>query len=273
MVKLIALDLDGTLLDSNKEITKENYEILKLMHERGAEIVPATGRIWHSIPEVVLNLDFIRYVIAVNGADVREIRKDECIYSRTIPNETALKLLEYYDTLKYPYYVYAGNEAFITQSMFAEAETELHDRPYVELLKRVCSPVPELKAYLRETGKDIQKAVLVLNNGPLRERLLSNISTMFPGLNPTSSYFYNVEVNAVGADKGIGINKLAEHLGIDIKDTMSFGDGLNDVSMLKAAGMGVAMAHAEDRVKECADYITLTNDESGVAYALRKLAL
>ena len=94
-----------------------------------------------------------------------------------------------------------------------------------------------------------------------------------PGIFVTSSLSNNLEVNAVGADKGGALLRLAELLGIRQEATMAFGDGENDISMLRMAGIGVAMENAEDHVKEAADYVTVTNNEAGVAAALRKFVL
>lgn len=99
----------------------------------------------------------------------------------------------------------------------------------------------------------------------LRKELMA-----IPELSISSSVYNNLEVNAKGADKGAALLWLADYLGIDREETMSFGDGENDIPMIKAAGIGVAMGNALDTVKAAADTVTLTNDEDGVAAAIRK---
>ena len=102
---------------------------------------------------------------------------------------------------------------------------------------------------------------------------MRKILAEIPEVLVTSSLPNNLEINAVGADKGGALLRLAELLGIRREETMAFGDGENDMSMLRMAGLGVAMENAEDHVKAAADYVTVTNNEAGVAAALRKFVL
>ena len=269
MIKLIASDLDGTLLDEEKKLTKDNYEALQSAHTAGIEIVPATGRLYNKLPEAVNALDYITYVISVNGADVRNIRTGECIYSKELPLGTTLDLMHYYDTLSLPYYVYMKNAAYIAPDALRAACEIMADRSYLELLQKVCMPIDNIREYLVQRGDNVQKVIVMLRDQSLRRNLLDTLAGRFDGIAVSSSFRHNVEVNSAGADKGIALRKLAEHLGIRPEDTMAFGDGLNDREMLQAAGIGIAMANAEKEILRNADYVTDSNAESGVASAIR----
>ena len=96
---------------------------------------------------------------------------------------------------------------------------------------------------------------------------------LFPDYNITSSIYCNIEINTKASDKGAALRSLCEKLGIDIRDTMVFGDGLNDIGMFRAAGLSVAMANADPALKAEADFVTAGNDENGVAAAIRRFAL
>jgi len=133
--------------------------------------------------------------------------------------------------------------------------------------------VPELKAFLAERKEDVQKSQIFTMDAALRRQVLEEVPRRFPDLIATSALAHNVEVNEVRANKGAAVLALARHLGLGAEHVMAFGDGLNDISMLEAAGTGVVMANGFDEVKACADYITDDCDHDGVAAAIEKFCL
>ncbi|MBR4953446.1 MAG: HAD-IIB family hydrolase, partial [Oscillospiraceae bacterium] len=116
----------------------------------------------------------------------------------------------------------------------------------------------------------VQKTQFFMADMALREKLLNELEGMFPDICVSSSTEQNIEINASRANKGEALTALAHHLGYTDENTMSFGDGLNDLSMIKSAGLGVAMENACSEVKNAADYITDTNDNDGVKKAIEK---
>ena len=124
--------------------------------------------------------------------------------------------------------------------------------------------------YVKTTGAEAEKVNIFMADLEEREVLRKELMAI-PELSISSSMYNNLEVNAKGADKGSALLWLADYLGIDREETMSFGDGENDIPMIQAAGIGVAMENALDTVKAAADMITLKNDEDGVAAAIRKI--
>ena len=136
-----------------------------------------------------------------------------------------------------------------------------------ELLRRTRDSVPDNIAYLKERGQDADKINMFFCDMDARKRMREELSKI-PGILVSSSIPNNLEINAEGADKGGALIRLAARLGIDREATMSFGDGENDLSMIRMAGIGVAMENGEESVKAAADYITKTNNEAGVAKAI-----
>ena len=130
--------------------------------------------------------------------------------------------------------------------------------------------MPELRAYLREKGEALQKLQLYFTDLALRERLLRELPEKYPMLAVTTSIPFNIEINSALSTKGRALESLCALLGVDPAETIAFGDGSNDISLLRAAGCGVAMANAEPAVKAAADRVTRTNDESGVAMVLEE---
>ena len=269
-IRVIALDLDGTLLNSNKELSADNLAALKSAADAGIEIVPTTGRFYGGMPEAVRALPFVRYVISINGAEVRDLQTDEIIYRAEIPCAQAVEIMAALDRHPVIYDCYQENAAFMTADMKAQADEIVSSPHYRKMIRELRQSVPELKAFLSERGLDIQKIQLFTNRPELRLQLLADLPHMFENLSVSSSLDENVEINQGHANKGEALLALAKHLGIDREQTMAFGDGLNDLSMLKEAGIGVAMANACEEAKAAADCFTLSCDEDGVARGIEK---
>ena len=264
-IRLIALDLDGTLLNSDKELTERNRAALAAAAEAGVEIVPATGRFYRGMPAVIRELPFVRYAVTINGAQVLDVRTGETLYAAEIPTEEALSFLSYLDTLPVIYDCYAGGGGYMTDAMQRRAADYISNARSLDMVLRLRSPVPELKAYLAENRLSPQKIQLFTRDIPLRDALVGELAERYPRLAVTTSLPNNIEINSMDADKGKALLGLAERLGVDRAQTAAFGDALNDLTMLRAAGTGVAMGNAHPALKEAADAVTADCDHDGVA--------
>ena len=272
--KLIAFDLDGTLLDDEKRIPPENLRALEAAAERGWVPVPATGRIVRGIPEPVKALPGVRYFIVSNGAGVYDAAEDRLLYRGDVPLELALRCYEYMDTLPVIYDCYQNESGWMTRSMYEACAPYFPTEPHMlEIVKRLRVPVDDLKETLRQRGEPLQKLQMFFKPEDLdeRERQLRRIPELFPELVATTSVSNNIEINSVNAGKDKALLALAEHLGIRREETVAFGDGTNDLAMLRAAGLGVAMANADPKVKAAADEITGSNNDAGVARVIWRL--
>ena len=267
-VKLIAFDLDGTFLDDKKNILPENIAALEKAAEKGVHIVPATGRIYKGIPEALRELPFMRWYITANGSYIYDAVEDRAAARAEIPAEQAVAFYEYADTLGVLYDCYQDNWGYMTEEMQRRAPEFVQDRGILDLVLRLRTPVPELRAYLREKGEPLQKLQLYFTDQALRRRLLRELPERWPALAFTTSLPVNIEINSAAANKGHALECLCAMLGIDPAETLAFGDGSNDISMLRAAGCGVATANAFEEVKAAADRVTGTNNEAGVAAVL-----
>ena len=272
-IGLIALDLDGTLLDSQKCLTARNRAALEQAAARGIAIVPTTGRFFDAIPAAVRELPFLRYAITINGAHAHCIATGEALYRAEIPCQQALELMEYLETLPVIYDCYQDNWGWMTASMQARAAEFAPDPYYLEMLQNKRHPVPDVREMVRERQRGVQKVQFFTRDLALRAELLQSLGSRFPGLLASSSVCNNVEINAADANKGRAMLALAAHLGLRPEQTMAFGDGLNDLSMLRDAGLGVAMANAADEAKACADRVTASCDEDGVAQMIEAVCL
>ncbi len=272
-IRIIALDLDGTLLNSNKELTERNYRALEAAAARGIEIVPTTGRFYDAMPQVIRDLPFVNYAITINGAQVAHVRTGDVLYRAEIPLRQAVEIMSVLDTLPVVYDCFMDNAAFMTAALKERIDECTDDPHYRKMVRELRQSVPELKAFITERGQDVQKSQFFTMDMALRQRMLNELPRRFPGIITTAALLHNVEINHERANKGAAVLALAEHLGCGAENVMAFGDGLNDLSMIRAAGTGVVMANAFDEVKRYADYITDDCDHDGVATAIEKFCL
>jgi len=272
-IRIIALDLDGTLLTSDKRLSPGNAAALERAAARGIEIVPTTGRFYDAMPAVIRELPYMHYAITINGAQVYDIGRDKAVSTAEIPLAQALDIMAYLDGLPLIYDCYMDNKAWMTRAMWDQADVYAPDIYYLKMLRELRTPVDELKAFVRAQGRDIQKIQFFTNDQALRVKLLRELGARFPDTAISTSVVNNVEINAARAHKGAALRQLADYLGLAMTQTMAFGDGLNDVSMIAAAGVGVAMANGCDEAKAKAAYITADCDSDGVAQAIERFCL
>ncbi len=275
-IRIIALDLDGTLLDSQKRLSDVNRDALAAAARQGVLIVPTTGRFFGMMPPTVRDLPFVRYAITINGAQVYDRETDAALIREEIPLETALAVMETLDRHDVIYDCYRQNWGWMTAGHQARAEGYATDGHYLRMVRELRKPVPELKAHLRATPADgdVQKVMLFATNADraAAERTLAairdEIAAAFPSIKVTASTWNNLEFNVATAHKGNALRRFAEHLGLTLDDCIAFGDGLNDFTMVEAAGLGVAMSNAAPEVKRVAGRVPLSNAEDGVAAVL-----
>lgn len=271
---LIAFDLDGTLVRDDKSIPEENLAAMERAAARGITLVPATGRILRGLPPQLKELPFLRWYILSNGAAVYDRQERRTLVRADIPLELALSCCEYLDTLPVIYDCYQNECGWMTRAMLEAAPPYFAKEPEVlKFLYGLRKPVDDLKEALRQRGEDLQKLQMFFRpeDEALRQATIREIPRRFPGLQATTSVKNNIEVNSADAGKGKALLALCAALGIDPKATVAFGDGSNDIELLRMAGLGVAMANADAAVKAAADAVTESNEECGFARMIDRI--
>ena len=267
---IIALDLDGTLLNSKKELSEGNLAALKKAADEGWEIVPTTGRFYGGMPDFIRGLPFVHYAITINGAYVEDLLEGNQIYMAEMPYKQAIDIMKYLDKLPVIYDCYMDNDAFMTEALKAKVD-EIVENPRIrKMFYDLRKPVPELKEFLENRGQDVQKIQFFTKDADLRLHLLEELPKVFENIAVSSSSPQNIEINQPKATKGLALIAPAEYLGLDRSKTIAMGDGLNDTSMLEEAGIGIAMANGCDEALDAADWVTSHCDEDGVAKAIEK---
>ena len=273
-VKLIAFDLDGTLLDDDKHLPRENLSALQAAYDRGIFLVPATGRILKALPEELLDLGLFRYFIFANGALVYDLQEQRALYRARIEPELAVRLCAYMDTLPVLYDCYRGDCGYMTAWMYDRAPEFFETEPHIlKLVKSLRRPVPDLKQKILEDQVPLEKLQMYFRQEHMDERArqLELVPQLFPELIASSSLRNNIEINSARAGKGNALRALCEKLDLDTSESVAFGDGLNDTDMIRAAGRGCAMQNAVPAVKEAADVIVETNNDAGVGKEIFRL--
>lgn len=270
MYKLIASDLDGTLLRSDKTISKDTIETLIKLNEKGIIFVPSTGRTHKELPEPILELPFLRYGLCVNGGGLYDYQEKDYFYEATISAQLALEVLDFIENLP------------IHASFVMKGKRYLQANPdgeVIDFIKKVAVPsilkmsygCSDIKKFIQENNQGIQKFLLYSTNPEKTEEYIDILTNEFPNLSICSSGPLYIEVNAKGVNKGDGLRRLCQHLHIDIQDTIAFGDAANDIDLLDAAGLAVVMENGTNEAKAHANIITKTNDEDGLRLVLEKI--
>ena len=268
-IKLIAFDLDDTILNTQKKLTPETLRVLYKAAELGIEIVPSTGRFWGAVTDEIKNLPFIHYAVILNGAAIYDVKKSETIARFEIPNERADLMAGVFDELPVIYDAIIDGQGYMNRNFHDRVKDVTIGEWQYKIIHDLRKPVDDLHEVIKSANSGIQKMQIYTLDKELRENLLAALPVIFQNNLFTSSVPNNIEINDLRANKGDGLRFIASHLGLDMSQTMAFGDGLNDISMIKSAGIGVAMGNAVHELKDIADHVTDSCDNDGVAQGIK----
>jgi len=240
-IKLIALDMDGTLLDDRHEVSDENRRAIKEAEKRGVRVVLSTGRSLKTARDYVLSLELSSYLVTVNGGEIWG-PNGELVQRSKVDTEHIQWMFEL--SKKHKTGFWATSSENVWRNNMPE---DLFSQEWIKF-----------GFHIEED--EIRESVLK----ELQDKGLFEIS---------NSSLKNIEVNALGINKAVGLQKVCDLLGISMDNVMAVGDSLNDIAMITEAGLGIAMGNAQETVKEAADDVTGTNQDSGVAQAIEKWVL
>lgn len=267
MIKLVTIDLDGTLFDKDKNISLDNKKAIKKAHEMGVKIVIATGRPITGVLPVLKELGLTTdqdYAIIYNGAKIFNVGTKNEIYTSTISGKDVKKIYEESKRLNVFIHAFRKNEELITtmHNPYTDVEARLNKLTDVIVdFNSIGDDERFLKCMMVDSDENVTNAIKNIN-----EYFYTNFSMV------RSSKIFLEFLNKT-THKGSALVTLANYLGIDIKDTMAIGDAGNDLPMILAAGIGVAMENSFPEIKAQAKYITASNEESGVARAIERFIL
>ena len=243
MVKLVFSDLDGTFLTPDKTITADNARVLDAAYERGVHFVPCTGRNITDIPGEILRHPAVSHAVCCNGAQVLDVKTGAVLHEVALDKATVLDLYRSVRDLRVTFDIFADRRVYTPRSRFG----------YIE-------PVEEL---LGKVG-DVCRLNIFFHTRVERDEVWRAVDAR-TSLIRTTSLACNVEITDARAHKGAALAWLCGLLGVSPADVVAFGDNENDITMLRAAGDGVAMANAVPACRAASDHMTSSCDDSGVA--------
>lgn len=270
MVRLISLDLDGTLLDSQRKIPDRNRIALQRATEAGIEVIISTGSPYGLMPHEDLKGIDISYAITANGSAVYEYKTGKCIYERSIATEEIIPILEFLLSKDMHMDMFMGGKAYCpanTRQTVEKLAVPQSRKDYI--LKNHRMWLEDVIPYIREHQLTMQKITMNFYPGQDGEMVDREEVRQYldkrEDLKLVSGGWQNLEITRADANKGDALRWLCEHIGIAVEDTVAIGDSLNDLDIIQAAGVGVAMKNAMPVLLEAADVVTGSNDECGVA--------
>ncbi|QHQ62701.1 Cof-type HAD-IIB family hydrolase [Anaerocolumna sedimenticola] len=265
--EILVLDIDGTLTNSKKEISNKTLDSIMKIQERGHKVVLASGRPTPGVLPLANKLklsEYNGYILSFNGAKIINCNTNEIIYQKVLPGDIIPRLHKAASENSVGIISYEDN-CIITDSEideFMETEARINGIP----IKKV----NDFPSYI---NFNVNKCLMTGHSAKLEKVEVIMREKFGQQLSIYRSEPFFLELMPQNIDKAYSLGKLLDYLGLSKEQMISCGDGYNDLSMIQYAGMGVAMANAQDVVKKAADYITLSNDDDGIAHVINEFML
>lgn len=276
-IKLVALDLDGTLFDNSSRISKRNLTAIRSITDKGIHVVISTGRPFEGIPFDQIKGTGINYAITANGSGIYEISTGKCLYENAMDEELVTPILNFLLTRDIHMDAFIGGKGYTPIQCVETAQKLTVPSSIKNYIITTRTRLDNILQFIHENQLKVQKMTLnfypaadgtLIDRETVRKFLVSN-----PSITTVCGGYNNLEFTRADANKGVSLRKLAEILGVNPDATMAIGDTENDLAIIEAAGIGVAMGNATDAVKARADYVTTTNTKDGVAAAIEHFIL
>ena len=287
MYKLVAIDLDGTMLNSYGVVSEETKNTIKEIEKQGVEVIIASGRPIDSIKQIAKEIESKNYFIAGNGAIIYDMKKDEIIYEKTLSKEKVLEIIKKCEENSISYNVYTEKEILATSLKYnvlyyhkENLKKEENKKTKINIVNNMYEYVKnkEDARYLKITICDENKTVfnsIIKKLKDIKNIEILDVShmarkTIVQGTEEYQISYYYTEISTENVDKWDAIQFLIEKLNIKKEEVMAIGDNINDKKMIENSGLGIAMKQSTPSVLEIADEVTESNNEDGVAKILQK---
>ena len=270
-IRLIAADLDGTLLGADGSISAYNLEMIKSVQQKGIVFAACTGRYPENASQIMLDAGIICPVVSTNGAVAELSPYGERIQEVFMDAKAAKTVFGQLEALGVGYYIF-GKGTVDSRRDWPRHISEAHPEHLLKLKQRVRYQYG-LDACKAALEYPVFKFFVYFDKDSSTARDINTALSGIPGIGVTQSGSSNLEIMSSETDKGIGLRVLCQALGIMAEQTMALGDQLNDLPMIHYAGLGVAMGNAPETVKQAADAVTQRNTDDGVGKAIQRHVL
>ena len=272
-IKLIALDLDGTLLDTDHAtIPQRNVDALRAAAERGVDLAIASGRSWSLIREIAQALGPVRYGITANGAYVLDVATGQAVGQTGMDVGQCARIIRILRRYDLPYELYIDGDNYVERNDLNRLGDYALSQDFLEMFSRHMTVVDDML-------KALDRGVPEKFNLFWQPEAPGDKVALMSDLEATGPLFFagalgsNLEFNADGVSKGKALADLCTHLGYSCDEVMAFGDADNDLEMLSWAGWSFAMENGSDAVKEAATYLAPPNSAAGVGQMVERYVL
>ena len=289
MYKLVAIDLDGTMLNKYGIITENTKNVIKKVQEKGVEVIIASGRPINSVKNFSKEINSQKYFISGNGAITYDIKNDKILYENILNKNKVLQVIKICEENSIYYNVYtengiiAKNLNYNTLYYYKENINKLEEnKTHINIVENIYDYIENrnekiLKIMICDGSKTIFNSIMkkireitdieILDVSHMSRKIIKQ------GTEEIALEYFYTEISAKDVDKWNALEKLIELMNITKEEVVTIGDNANDIKMLKNAGFGVAMGESAPYVKECANEVTTSNDNDGVAVILEKMFL
>jgi HAD-superfamily hydrolase, subfamily IIB len=269
---MVALDLDGTTLNSSKEFSPRTIKAFHDAMEKGIHIVISTGRTFHSLPKQMFTIEGLEYVVTANGAVITRLADRQKIYENCVTPEAVDQLADILENRGFSVETFVDGTAYIDKAEYDAMSSNGSTYRDVDYVLTTRHPIPDLIGFMRQHRDHIENISLNFEFDEDRERMRPVLLAV-EGITLTSSFAHNFEIGGATTSKAEALRHLMGLLGVSKEGLLACGDSPNDGQMIRLAGVGVVMGNSSDEMKKTADYVSDTNDNDGVAKAIEKFAL
>lgn len=270
-IKLIATDLDGTLLASDGSISTANRNALLEAKKNGVEIVIATGRAIYESISAIKAIGASNYIISLSGANVYDLKNKKRIHSDCLEREAVLEAVKVLERYSVFYQIYFSETSITSEKSFNLLDKVNLEEGYAKITKKnivITDNIIEAMNSIDNIEKLFIKAISLEQRDEIRREIQKVVAQ--PVLNSLDTA---IEILTHNSNKGSGLNTIRKVLGLSKNEVLAIGDSENDIDLFNEAGHCVAVNNAFDSLKEKADYIVSSNNDDGVAYAVSKYVL
>ena len=289
MYKLVAIDLDGTLLNPYGEVSEETKETIKMVKNKGVEVVIASGRPIDSIKTIAKEIESDKYFISGNGAILYDVKNDEILYENTLKKSKVLDIIKICEENSIYYNIYTEKEIIAKGLNFnvlyyykENLNKDEDNKTHINIIENIYDYISQreekiLKITICDDNQTIFNSIMrklkEINDIEILEVSHMSRKIIRQGTEEVPIEYFYTEISAKNVDKWDAIEQLAQKLNIKNEEIIAIGDNINDKKMIQNAGMGIAMEGSTNEVTQIANYVTDNNSENGVAKALKKLIL
>ena len=290
MYKLLAIDLDGTLLNSYGEVSEKTKEALLKVKNQGIEVILASGRPISSTESLAVELGIDNYLISGNGSAVYDIKKQEIIYDRFLTKKQVLEIAEICETNSFFYNVYTEDEVIASSLNYNVLFYHKENIKKIEEKRTHINVVQNIMDYINQCGKEkflkitvcdesqfifnsIMRKLKEIDNIDVLETAYMSRKKIKAGTENIDINYYYTEITNKNVNKWSAIQFLMDKFNIKAEEIVTIGDNINDMEMIQNAGLGIVMGNSNPKMKEIADKVVSDNNNEGVLEAINQYIL